>query len=186
MDKWQGGEADVILFSLVISANAPLSAKTFIQKERRRINVAVSRARAVCVIVGDLNYARKCGIRHIEFLVHSATTPYSPSKPNLFDSLWERRLDTAMRARGLNPIPQFPVGTRYLDFALDPDGKKINVEVDGRRWHTDASGSRKVSDLLRDKEMKMRGWQVLRFWVHELANDMEGCVDRIEREFKGP
>ena len=87
-----------------------------------------------------------------------------------------------MRARGLNPYPQFAVGTRYLDLALDPEGRKINIEIDGRRWHTDASGNRKVGDILRDREMKARGWKVLRFWVHELANDMEGCVERIERE----
>jgi very-short-patch-repair endonuclease len=182
VDKWQGAEADVILFSLVVTANAPASARTFLQKERRRLNVAVSRARAVCVIVGDLAYAQRSGIRHIEFLARKATTPFSPPKTGLFDSEWERRLDTAMRARGLKPIPQFPVGTRYLDFAIDPDGRKINVEVDGRRWHTDASGNRKVADILRDQEMKTRGWKVLRFWVHELAYDMEACVDQIERE----
>jgi very-short-patch-repair endonuclease len=84
----------------------------------------------------------------------------------------------------MTPFPQFPVGTRYLDFALDPNGRKIDVEVDGRRWHTDASGNRKVADILRDREMNTRGWKVLRFWVHELANDMEGCVDRIERALK--
>ena len=184
VDKWQGGETDIVFFSLVLSASAPLSARTFLQRERRRLNVAVSRARAVCVIVGDLAFAKSCGIRHIEFLAHKATTPWSPPKPNLFDSDWERRLDTAMRARGMTPFPQFPVGTRYLDFALDPNGRKIDVEVDGRRWHTDASGNRKVADILRDREMTTRGWKVLRFWVHELANDMEGCVDRIERALK--
>ena len=159
-----------------------MSAQTFLQRERRRLNVAISRARAVCVIVGDLSYARSCGIRHIEYLAKRATTPWSPPKIGLFDSAWERRLDTAMRIRGLNPIPQHPVGTRYLDFALEGNGRKIDIEVDGRRWHTDASGNRKVADIIRDREMQARGWRVLRFWVHELSNDMEECLDRIERE----
>jgi len=182
IDKFQGAETDVLFFSLVLASAAPISAKTFLQKERRRLNVAVSRAKAICVVVGDLSYAKTCGIRHVEFLATRATTPWSPPRPHLFDSEWERRLDTAMRARGLNPYPQFAVGTRYLDLALDPEGRKINIEIDGRRWHTDASGNRKVGDILRDREMKARGWKVLRFWVHELANDMEGCVERIERE----
>lgn len=182
VDKWQGAETDVVLFSLVLSAGSPQSAQTFLQRERRRLNVAVSRARAVCVIVGDLSFAKTCGIRHIEFLAKRATTPWSPPKLGLFDSDWERRLDTAMRARGLKPIPQHPVGTRYLDFALEMNGRKLDIEVDGRRWHTDASGNRKVADILRDREMQARGWRVLRFWVHELANDMGGCIDRIERE----
>jgi very-short-patch-repair endonuclease len=182
VDKWQGGQADVVFFSIVIAPGMAMSARTFLQKERRRLNVAISRARAVCIVVGDLTHAKSCGIRHIEFLARKATTPWSPPKLGSFDSQWERRLDVAMRARGLNPIPQFPVGTRYLDFAIEANGRKINVEVDGRRWHTDASGNRKVSDILRDREMRQRGWKVLRFWVHELAKDMEGCVDRIERE----
>lgn len=186
VDKFQGAETDVLFFSLTIASGAPASAKMFLQKDRRRLNVAVSRARAICVVVGDLGYAKACGIRHIEFLAKRASTPWSPPRPRVFDSEWERRLDTALRARGLEPFPQFAVGTRYLDFALDPEGRKINVEVDGRRWHTDASGNRKVGDILRDREMKARGWTVLRFWVHELANGMEGCVDRIERELGRP
>ncbi len=185
VDKFQGGEADVILFSLVLSASGPRSAWTFLQKERRRLNVAISRARALCIVVGDLSYARGCGIRHVEFLAKRATTPWTPHRPQEFDSDWERRLDAAMRRRGLLPFSQFPVGTRYLDFALDPHGAKLNVEVDGRRWHTDATGNRKVADRLRDAELRSRGWKVLRFWVHELAYNMEECLDRIEFELSG-
>lgn len=182
VDKFQGGEADVIIFSMVLAPGAPFSTRTFLQKERRRFNVAISRARALCIIVGDLDYSKSCRIRHIEFLADRASRPWSPPKPNLFDSSWERRLDTAMRARGLEPIPQHPVGRRYLDFALISGEVKLDIEVDGRRWHTDASGNRKIADRLRDQEMRGRGWKVLRFWVHQLAEDMEACLDSIERE----
>ena len=181
VDKFQGGEADVILFSLVLAPGAQKSLAGFLQRESRRLNVAVSRARALCIVVGDLSYAKDCGIRHIQFLAERASTPWSPPRPRVFDSAWERRLEFAMRQRGLEPYPQYPVGTRYLDFALDPEGKKIDIEVDGKRWHTDAAGNRKVADVLRDRELRARGWDVQRFWVHELANDMEGCLDRIER-----
>jgi len=95
VDKWQGGEADVILFSLVIAPGAQQSARTFIQRERRRINVAISRARALCIVVGDLTYSRRCGIRHIEYLATRANQSWSPPRPP-FDSLWERRLDMVL------------------------------------------------------------------------------------------
>ncbi len=171
----------MILFSLVIAPGAQQSARTFIQRERRRINVAISRARALCIVVGDLTYSRGCGIRHIEHLATRANESWSPPRPP-YDSLWERRLDTAMRARGLKPFPQYSVGSRYLDFALDPEGAKLDVEVDGRRWHEGPDGGRKVADRLRDAELRAREWNVARFWVHELDQDMEGCLDRIERE----
>jgi len=87
-----------------------------------------------------------------------------------------------MRARGLEPHPQHPLGTRYLDFALFAGGTKLDVEVDGVRWHTDATGNRKTADRLRDKEVMGRGWKVLRFWVHQLSENMEECLDRVERE----
>ncbi|WP_439817489.1 AAA domain-containing protein [Zavarzinia sp. CC-PAN008] len=181
IDRFQGAEADVILFSPVVAPGAPRSAVTFLQTERRRLNVAISRARALCLVVGDLAFAQSSGIKHLERLAQRATTPWSPPRPP-FDSLWERRLDEAMRERGLEPIPQYPLGTRYLDFALDPEGRKLDVEVDGRRWHVGPDGGRKIADRLRDREIVARGWKVQRFWVHELERDMGGCLDRIERE----
>lgn len=182
VDKFQGGEADLILLSLVVAANSPQSTQAFLKKERRRLNVAVSRARALCIVLGDLSNAKTCRIRHIEFLADRASKPWSPPRPQQFDSSWERRLFTAMQARGLEPHPQHPLGTRYLDFALFAGETKVDVEVDGVRWHTDVAGNRKTADRLRDKEVIGRGWKVLRFWVHQLAEDMEACLDNIERE----
>jgi very-short-patch-repair endonuclease len=182
VDKFQGGEADLILLSLVIAANSPQSTRAFLNKERRRLNVAVSRGRALCIVLGDLSNAKTCRIRHIEFLADRASRPWSPPRPQQFESSWERRLYTAMQARGLEPHPQHPLGTRYLDFALFAGKTKLDVEVDGVRWHTDVIGNRKTADRLRDKEVIGRGWKVLRFWVHQLAEDMEACLDSIERE----
>jgi very-short-patch-repair endonuclease len=184
IDKFQGGEADVILLSIVMAANSQPSTRNFLNTERRRLNVAVSRARALCIIVGDLSHAMTCAIPHMRFLASRASRPWSPPRPKQFDSSWERRLHTAMKARGLDPEPQYQLGTRYLDFALFRGKTKLDVEVDGVRWHTDASGNRKTADRLRDMEVMSRGFKVLRFWVHQLADDMEGCLDHIERELE--
>jgi very-short-patch-repair endonuclease len=184
IDSFQGAEADVIIFSLVVTPTAARSAISFVANERRRLNVAISRSRAVCVVVGDLSFARSCKIRHIEYLASKATMPYAPPKADLFQSDWERRLDAAMKGRGIKAFPQYSVGTKYLDFAIDPQGKKLAVEVDGRRWHTDSTGNRKISDRLRDRELQVKGWTVMRFWVHELAQNMEGCLDSIESAYR--
>lgn len=181
VDRWQGGEADVIFFSLVVAPGVAPGAVTFLSRERRRINVAISRARAVAVVVGNLEWARTCRVSHIERLAKIATTPPERQKKG-FDSLWERRVDHALRQRGLEPHPQYPVGRRYLDFALFQGEVKLDLEIDGRRWHTGAGGTRKTSDLLRDQEMIARGWRVRRFWVDELQKNMEGCLDMVERD----
>jgi very-short-patch-repair endonuclease len=183
IDKFQGGEADVILFSPVIAAGAGFGIVNFLKRERRRLNVAISRARALCLVVGDLSYALNSDIPHIRNLARRATSPFSPPREG-FDSEWERRLDVAMRHRGLKPHSQYPVGRKYLDFALFGPGVKLDVEVDGRAFHVDPDGNRKTSDLLRDKELMARGWKVRRFWVSEMYYDMESCLDRIESDLR--
>jgi very-short-patch-repair endonuclease len=181
VDRWQGGEADVIFFSLVTAAGAASTATTFLSRERRRINVAISRARSVAVVVGDLGWARTSGIAHIAELADRATRPRERPQRG-FDSLWERRMHEALRRRGIGSHPQYPVGSRSLDFALFAENVKLDLEVDGRAWHADASGGRKTADRLRDRELMAKGWKVRRFWVHELAANMEGCLDIIERD----
>ena len=181
VDRWQGGEADVILFSMVAGRGAPQSAITFLSRERRRFNVAISRARAVAVVVGDLSWARSCGIAHISVLADRCTRP-APPPLELSESLWERRMAVALQGRGLAFQQQYPVGRRHLDFALFRGDVKLDLEVDGRRWHTGPDGNRKTADRLRDREMIALGWKVRRFWVHELQTDMERCLDLVERD----
>lgn len=181
VDRWQGGEADVILFSMVAGRGAPQSAITFLSRERRRFNVAISRARAVAVVVGDLSWARSCGIAHISVLADRCTRP-APHPLELSESLWERRMAMALHRRKLAFQQQYPVGRRRLDFALFRGQTKLNLEVDGRRWHTGPDGNRKTADRLRDREMIALGWKVRRFWVHELQTDMERCLDLVERD----
>lgn len=180
IDKFQGGEADVILFSLVVAEGVHAATLGFFDRERRRVNVAISRARAMCLVVGDRAFVRRCGVGLLVRLAERTDRPAKPRQP--FDSEWERRLFEAMRRRGLDPIPQYPVIGRYLDFALDPEGRRLDVEVDGRRWHADADGNRKLPDRLRDRALIAQGWKVRRFWVHELADNMEKCLDVIEQD----
>lgn len=183
VDGWQGGEADVIFLSLAVGPGAAQSALGFLQKDRRRFNVAVSRARAVAVVVGDLEWARGSSIAHLEILAHRATG-HAPAPGRGFDSLWERRMHEALKSRRLDPKPQYPVGRRSLDFALFHGSAKLDLEVDGRKWHMGAGGERKTADLLRDRELIELGWKVRRFWVDELARDMEGCLDIVKRDLE--
>lgn len=180
IDKFQGGESDVILFSLVANGGAR-SGQQFLRSERKRLNVAVSRARALCIVVGDLDYAASTAAPpHIRNLAARATRP--PALREGYDSQWERRLHEALKARGVDAIPQYPVAGRYLDLAIfGPDGRKIDVEVDGKTWHMDPDGRRKVADLSRDRQLRALGWIVQRFWVHELSENMEACLERIQR-----
>lgn len=183
VDGFQGQERDVILFSPVVGATSRMTTLTFLQKDHRRLNVAISRARAVAHVFGDLDFARSGRLRTLGALASAATEPRKRRGEGVFDSEWERILDAAMRARGLRPVPQYEIAGRRLDFALFGRGEiKLDVEVDGRFWHQNIDGSRKQSDLWRDHQLKSLGWRVRRFWVDELSKDMEACLDLIERD----
>ena len=183
VDGFQGQERDLILFSPVVHAESPTSAIAFIQRDWRRLNVAVSRARAVCHIFGDLEFAKSGKIRSLATLAARATEPRSTAGGETdFDSRWEQIVFHALRKRGLEPFAQYEIAGRRLDFALFAGTTKLDLEVDGRRWHQDIDGNRKADDIWRDEQMKALGWRVRRFWVDQLSRNLEECLDIVERD----
>ena len=183
VDGFQGQERDVILFSPTLGLSSPMSAVGFVQKDFRRLNVAISRARAVAHIFGDLGYAQSAKVRSLARLASAATEPRKRVGEGVFDSEWERKVFYAMKKRGLAPTPQFEIAGRRLDFALfGANQVKLDLEVDGRFFHENTDGQRKQSDHWRDHQLKSLGWKVRRFWVDELAKDMEACIDIVERD----
>lgn len=183
VDGFQGQERDVIFFTPCVSFTTPATATTFLQRDHRRLNVAISRAKAVVRIFGDLAFARSGKVRALARLAARATEPRERVGEGVFDSEWERRVYHALKERGLDPKPQHEIAGRRLDFALFGKGEiKLDLEVDGRRWHQTADGRRKSDDLWRDQQMKALGWKVRRFWVDELSANMETCLDLVEQD----
>ncbi len=183
VDGFQGQERDLIMFSPCVGPRSPQSGLTFFQRDTRRLNVAISRARAVAMVFGDLNFARSGQSKPLRRLAAMATEPRGKSGEGVFDSEWERKVYHALKARGLDPHPQHEIAGRRLDFALfGTNGVKLDLEVDGRKWHESPDGQRKTLDLWRDHQLKSLGWRVRRFWVDELSKDMEKCLDRVEQD----
>ena len=185
VDGFQGQERDLIIFSPTVCETSPQSGIRFLQRDWRRINVAISRARGVAHIFGDLDYARDCRIAALRKLAARATEPPVRSGEGDFDSEWERIVYSELKRRGLDPTPQFEIAGRRLDFALFGEGDiKLDLEVDGRMFHQDTDGNRKLDDHWRDHQMRSLGWRVRRFWVDELKQDLEGCINVVERDLK--
>ncbi len=185
-NRFQGDERDVMLLSLCLATDMPAGARHFLKEERRLLNVAVSRARAVCHIFGNRSHARQCGIPHIETLVRrvdAAAAPRDAKIDDRFESPWEQRLYEVLLENGFHPMPQHPAGGRFLDLAIVEEDRSpplhLDIEVDGAAFHTDADGNRLATDLWRDHQLRGLGWKVLRFWVHELRDDMGGCLERV-------
>lgn len=178
--QFQGDARDVIALSLCVGPDIPVGSLSFVAQTANLINVAVSRAKAVCNIFGNMEFARNSGIHHLSTLVTIAErASKGDSTRGAFESPWEESLYEALASRGLNPIPQYPLAGRRLDLALILDDLKIDIEVDGSAYHRNSDGTRKSGDLWRDFQIMSLGWQIKRFWVYQLKENMEACVDDI-------
>ena len=180
---FQGGERDLII--LVVGYNEHLSRgqKWYAEDiEHKYIyNVAVSRARACLLIIGD---KQRCAESSITILQKLAGLPYTNTvkKKAVFESIWEEKFYYALLDAGIQTIPQYPLLGRRLDLAIED--KKIDIEIDGVHYHTDEEGNRKNDDLYRDRQIASINWLPMRFWVYELQEDMQKCVERVKEEIK--
>lgn len=197
--KFQGDERDVMFFSPVISEGTPNGALGFLRSNGNLFNVAITRARGLLHVVGDRDAARNCGVdylerfsRHVEevavgqaqaFEDARNNVPTGPEYPTVSNpdrvSDWERHFYAALYRAGLRPIPQFKVEQYDLDFALFDGDRCLNIEVDGERYHRSWTGELCARDQLRNLRLIELGWEVKRFWVPEIRDRLEECVQAV-------
>ena len=179
---FQGGECDVIIFMLGYNDELSRGMLWYAESPENRYiyNVAVSRARACLIVVGDRERCRQSNVSVLNKLAQMPR-PQKPRDPeHLFESPWEKRLYDALIEEGIETQPQYPLVGRRLDLALIRGDVKIDIEIDGIHYHTDNDGNRKLDDNLRDLQVESAGWLVKRFWVYELRDNMPECVREIK------
>lgn len=194
---FQGDARDVIIYVMGVHPNMPKGKVWFISDENSNLfNVALSRAKASFIVVGSRIAVsnllhKKEPVRYLQDFVayvDALETKENEPEDNAGDpefspeQLWEEKFyKDALKPAGLNVISQYRVGPYRLDFGLLHQGRKLDIEVDGERWHKDAGGNRLEKDIDRNIFMKAQGWDVMRFWVYELKENMEKCLNKIEQ-----
>ncbi|MBN1376725.1 AAA family ATPase [Candidatus Woesearchaeota archaeon] len=177
--RFQGDEKDIIIFSPAISQDVKQKTLNWIHNTTQLLNVAITRARSVLLIVGDKKKCREAG----GFL--KSLEEYAESKREIdinFDSPVEEKLFKLLMKEGVKILPQYETKIRgkkpyRLDFALFINDNKYDVEVDGDKAH-----SQKIeSDILRDIHLRMDGWKVRRFQVSEINNNINKVMEEIKR-----
>ena len=184
---FQGDERDVILFSLCCGPTSAPGSLNFVGKDDNLFNVAITRAKAVLHIFGDMDWAARCGISFVEQCVRHVELRRKRSpeaSERMFDSPWEERFYDALFERGIRCIPQYPVAGRFLDLAV-VNPIKLDIEVDGAAYHMTAGGTYRDEDIWRDVQLLSMGWKICRFWVHELRDDIDRCVAIVEQQLNG-
>lgn len=184
---FQGDERDVIIFSPCVGSSMPRGAQYFIASTGNLFNVAITRARSLLHVIGNINACFNCGIPHIsEFASYVMNlNKDSDKKPHRiqFDDprvgLYEEPFHDALVSAGLKPIPQYPVNQYRLDLAIVNDGYSLDIEIDGEYYHKEWDGSRCREDFIRDLRLQALGWYVKRFWVYQIRDQQKKCVQEV-------
>jgi len=201
--KYQGDEKDLMIFSPVYSNQMPEGGKRFLVDNPNLFNVAITRARALLIVVGDLNACLNCDIEYlsafarycnerdhrqqciVQLNVADLTADYPAVSDPTMVSEWEMHLYRVMFANGIKAIPQYVVDRYILDFALFHKKRMLDIEVDGEHYHKGWNGEISRRDQIRNQRMFELGWDVMRFWVYELRDDMPGVIARIKAWIDG-
>lgn len=195
--RFQGDERDVMFFSPVISEGVEPRALGFLRSNGNLFNVAITRARGLLQVVGDRTAAMSCGVNYLEDFANyvgrlGCEEPeqgqgYMPALGAEYPSVsrpervsdWERLFYRALYSAGIRPIPQFTIEQYDLDFAIIVGDRKLNIEVDGERYHRSWTGELCLRDQLRNQRLIELGWEVKRFWVYEIRDRLTESVAQV-------
>lgn len=197
--KFQGDERDVMIFSPVVSSGISDGSLGFLRSNPNLFNVAITRARASLIVVGNKSAALNCDVDYLaKFAAYTDQVkivrpiveeddfgdlgPAYPrvSNPELV-STWEHVFYSALYEAGIRSIPQYQVEKYILDYAIIQDDKRLNIEIDGERYHRNWDGELCRRDQIRNQRLIELGWDVMRFWVYQVRDDMDFCINKVKK-----
>jgi very-short-patch-repair endonuclease len=195
--RFQGDERDVMIFSPVVSSGVSGAAVGFLRRNPNLFNVAISRARAALIVVGDKSaaltgdvdylarfaaYSVRVGQRQ-ERVATAAACDLGPEYPAVANpervSEWDRLFYRALYRVGVRPVPQYSVERDVLDFALLDGNRRLGIEIDGERYHHNWDGELCRRCQIRNQRLMERGWDVMRLWVYQVRDDLDRTVDLV-------
>lgn len=91
------------------------------------------------------------------------------------DTSIELKIEVELKKRNINYQKQFWINRiANVDFLLE---NKIIIQCDGGYWHN--LPDNKERDIRQDKILKENGYQIFRFWEHEINKSAENCINII-------
>lgn len=167
--QFQGDERDVIFLSVVDAATGegPLNMRTEGQQNmyKKRFNVAASRARNQMWVVYSLDpeIDLKPGDLRRRLIQHAkdpgALMRLLETQEERTESEFERLVMQRLIQAGYRVKAQCAVGAYRIDMVVEGGGKRLAVECDGDRWHTEENLK---DDMARQMILERMGWRFVR------------------------
>jgi very-short-patch-repair endonuclease len=185
LERVQGDERDAIILTIGYGKNAdgrmmyrfgPVNN----EGGERRLNVAITRARARMTVVSSFSAAdmdptrlRAEGAKMLRGYLSYAESGGSDlgnvakDKPEL--NPFERDVEAQLRAAGIPLIPQYGCSGYWIDFAAQHPTRRgrmvLAVECDGATYHSSATA--RDRDRLRQEHLERLGWTFHRIWSQD-------------------
>lgn len=191
--KFQGDERDVIIFSPVISNGSPQGTLNFLSGTPNLFNVAITRARACLIIVGNKSYCQNANIYYLanfanytESLNENAnnTNTILPQFSRVYPDIetsdivskWEKIMYTALFDKGIKTIPQYVVDKYHIDMAYIDGDRKLAIDVgDDIEYNSEQS----YAIHLKNTRLIEMGWDIIRFEPYQIKDDLKWCLDKV-------
>ena len=167
--QFQGDERDVIFLSVVEGPSEKGGPVRLLSEDgrndmtRKRYNVATSRAKDQMWVVHSLNPEIDLKPDDIRLrLIKHAMNPDSREDEQLLsaaESPFETEVMTTLLNKGYKVIPQLKVGSYRIDMVIEDGDKRIALECDGEKWHTQDD---LPNDLKRQAILERLGWNFIR------------------------
>ena len=201
IERVQGDERDAIILSLGYhkdaNGNLPLRFGPLNQEGgERRLNVAVSRARARLKLVSSFSHhdiapgrTSAKGVELLRQYIEFAASGGEELGRELDGAAlnpFELSVQDGLERRGIPVVAQYGVSGYRIDFACahpyEPGRMVLAVEADGASYHSSATA--RDRDRLRQQVLEDKGWQFHRIWSTEWFRNREAELDQVEEAWK--
>jgi very-short-patch-repair endonuclease len=202
LERVQGDERDAIIISTGYGKDGngrmnlqwgPLTS----EQGRRRLNVAISRAKRRMTLVSNFTLADLSDVKvregtgvdlYKKFLEYVSNDGEGYSNGSSVVPLNGFELDIKRRLEdeGLRLVPQFGVCNYRIDFAVrhpkDPDKFALAIEADGASYHSGHIARER--DRLRQMLLEDRGWTFHRIWSTDWFSNPDREVEKVMEAYR--
>lgn len=186
--EFQGDERDIIFLSFVDARDEGEEALRLYGEgkeagNRRRMNVAVSRARDQIFLVHSMKETDlKLGDLRRSLLAYAKEPrPEAAQGGEREETSLETAVSRALTARGFAVRKHFYVGAYPVDLAVASSSRRVAIACDGERWLEGAAAKEKQRQ---EAVLERLGWHFLHVRGSAWYRDPEGALDRLVEELR--
>jgi hypothetical protein len=167
--KFQGDEKDIIVFSPAVSEGVKPGTLNWIQTTSQLLNVAVTRAKSLFIIVGDQEICTQTAgpLKNLSEYVKTKMM-----NNGVFDSSTKQILYTELKKQGISVTSNYWIKGKtpsHVDFALFVNGNRYAIEIKDNEKRTN------------EKQLTADGWKIRRFLEQDIHNNLAQVIEEIKR-----